>query len=230
MAKTSKDDGGSAKCLSGILRRILCSGSLPTHPCDQFIISEQKVSVSSLDNYMPQFDLAENFHHKRVRTSTSFCEILAFDQEKTEPEKSCNCRKLHVCRKQNVRKLMKPEDYFRRVSVVGSKAETRKNQTNKSKHNTGKLNKKFTKFEHPNYAMITDNVEKSKEINREADYYIKALGEICRLTEETVKKSCWVGGGTSYMFESLLDLCFHFEQQLLDRLINQVVQELAYYF
>ncbi|XP_059296485.1 uncharacterized protein LOC132049630 [Lycium ferocissimum] len=146
MAKTSKNDGGSVNCFSGnILRRILCSGSLPTHPCDQFIISEPKIvqfdhssddqkvvnsspglvarlmglesipvqrtfgsflrsrSVSSLETYMPQLDLAEKFHHRRVRTSVSFREILTFDQEKPEPEKSCNCRKLDVCRKQNVR-------------------------------------------------------------------------------------------------------------------------------
>ncbi|MCE0480812.1 hypothetical protein HAX54_037943 [Datura stramonium] len=136
MAENPKDAATSAKCFSGIFQRLLCGGSLPTHPSDQFKkpnrttlfdhsstklpfkaeanISSNKVadssspgivaklmgldslpegdqktnvgsfsrsrSVNSLD-YLIQFNLTEQFHHRRVRTSVSFREIPNFDQE-----------------------------------------------------------------------------------------------------------------------------------------------------
>ncbi|XP_019186216.1 PREDICTED: uncharacterized protein LOC109180948 isoform X2 [Ipomoea nil] len=54
MGGTSPDDASSGKCFSGILSRILCSRSLPTHPSDQ----------------LPDPDAAKAFFHRRQELSS----------------------------------------------------------------------------------------------------------------------------------------------------------------
>ncbi|XP_075078904.1 uncharacterized protein LOC107781413 isoform X2 [Nicotiana tabacum] len=367
MAENQKD-ATSAKCFSGIFQRLLCGGSLPTHPSDQYTkpngvefdqssqklpfkadenINSNKVkanspgvvarlmgldslpeekntfvgsfprsrSVNSLD-YLMQFNLTENFHHRRVRTSVSFREIPNFDQEfkseflvfcfnneeekknfsirksskvgnqelmkpkkvadssrknvqkkgkkkldvaKTSLNMSTTGQKKEACGKQNriankVKKQMKFEDYPRKVSVE-SKVEKKKKSKSKCAVSTKiqplfksadsspvhhpqqvatpagnerkmQLNsrKSQTRVTNPELA-ITSKVEKQKEINKEADYYIKVLGEICRLTEEELNESYWVATrtGGDFNFE---DLCLHFGQEIFELLLDQVVHEL----
>lgn len=74
---------------------------------------------------------------------------------------------------------------------------------------------------------ITSKVEKQKEISKERDYYMKVIGEICRLTEEDLNESHWVAAvrtGENSRFE---DLCLQFEQEVLQLLLDQLVHELV---
>ncbi|OIT01401.1 PREDICTED: uncharacterized protein LOC109230622 [Nicotiana attenuata] len=341
MAENPKD-ATSAKCFSGIFQRLLCGGSLPTHPSDQYtkpngvefdhssqklpfkadenISSSNKVtanspgivarlmgldslpeekntfvgsfprsrSVNSLD-YLMQFNLTENFHHRRVRTSVSFREIPNFDQEfkseflvfcfndeeekknfsirksnkvgnqEMKPKKDADSsrkniqkkgkkkvdvaktslnmsiigQKKEVCEKQNriankVKKQVKFEDYPRKISVESKVDKKKKKSKSKCVVSTKiQLNsrKSQTRVTNPELA-ITSKVEKQKEINKEADYYIKVLGEICRLTEEELNESYWdvaTRAGGDFNFE---DLCLHFGQEILELLLDQIVYEL----
>ncbi|XP_016437561.1 uncharacterized protein LOC107763589 [Nicotiana tabacum] len=368
MAENPKDVT-SAKCFSGIFQRLLCGGSLPTHPSDQFTkpnktefdFSSQKLpfkadenitsnkvtanspgivarlmgldslpeknntfvgsfprsrSVNSLD-YLMQFNLTENFHHRRVRTSLSFREIPNFDQEfkseflvfcfndekekqgfnirksnkvgnqemkqknaadssrknvqkkgkkkvdvaKTSLNMSTVGQKKEVCGKQNriankVKKQVKFEDYPRKISVESQVKEKKKKSkcvvstkmqplfksadsipihhpqqvaTPAGNERKMQLNsrKSRTRVTNPELA-ITSKVEKQKEINKETDYYLKVLGEICRLTEEELNESYRVATRNSgnFKFEDFEDLCLNFGQEILELLLDQVVHEL----
>lgn len=189
MAKNPKDTT-STKCFSSIFQRLICGGSLPTHPCDQFkepkrttsyeaansnklvgaasnspgivarlmgleSLPKEEVeksnfgsfsrskSVNSLD-YLMQFDLTQQFHHRRVRTSVSFRDIPNLDhqefkseylvfcfnenQEMMKPKKKRqNVEKKEVSGKQNriignkVKKQVKFEDYPTKMCVESKK-------------------------------------------------------------------------------------------------------------
>ncbi|XP_059305360.1 uncharacterized protein LOC132056973 isoform X1 [Lycium ferocissimum] len=349
----------SAKCFSGIFQRLLCGGSLPTHPSDQFkeqntttfdhtsqelpfkdetnisnkvaanspgivarlmgldsLPEEEKPnfgsfsrsrSVNSLD-YLMKFNLAENFHHRRVRTSVSFREMPNFDQEfkseflvfcfndekekqgfstirkstkvgtqemkpknkgqkkvdfaKSSTNMSSAGQKKEVCGKQNriankVKKQVKFEDHLRKMSVE-SKVEKKKSKSkcvvstkiqplfnstdsspihhlqqaaNPADGNEGKLQlnsrKSPPRVTDPEHA-ITSKVEKQKDICKETNYYIKVLGEICRLTEEELNESHWIATttGENFKIEDFEELCEQIGQEVLELLLDQIVHEL----
>lgn len=365
MAENPKN-ATSAKCFSGIFQRLLCGGSLPTHPSDQFKepnrttfdhtsqklpfkveanISSNKVaanspgivarlmgldslpevaktnfgsfsrsrSVNSLD-YLMQFNLTEQFHHRRVRTSVSFREIPNSDQEfkseflvfcfNDEEEKQgfSNARrksnqemkpkKVSDGSRKNVQKKGQKKVGFAKSSSNMSNAEQKKEVSGKHNRIANKV-KKQVKFEdyptkmsveskvekkkkgkskcvvstkiQPLYSAgsspihlqqaatpavneeemqlksrksparvtdleyaITSKVEKQKEISKETDYYIKVLGEICRLTEEELNESDWIATrtGESFKVEDFEELCRQFGQEVLELLVDQVVHEL----
>ncbi|KAI3447790.1 hypothetical protein Pfo_004455 [Paulownia fortunei] len=59
-------DATSGKCYSGILRRLLCSGSLPTHPSDQFMES----NIKGIGDQKPEKSLEPEANVKQAAAST----------------------------------------------------------------------------------------------------------------------------------------------------------------
>lgn len=63
-------------------------------------------------------------------------------------------------------------------------------------------------------------------MKEESSFNIKLLEKICNLTEDDLKKSCWVPDQV-LKFEDLEEICFHYGQQIFELLLNQVVDELV---
>ncbi|PIN18076.1 hypothetical protein CDL12_09271 [Handroanthus impetiginosus] len=63
----ANSDVNSGKCYSGIISRLLCSGSLPTHPSEQFLESN---GIKETDDQKPQKSLQPEANVKQHATST----------------------------------------------------------------------------------------------------------------------------------------------------------------
>ncbi|PIN17575.1 hypothetical protein CDL12_09756 [Handroanthus impetiginosus] len=63
----ANSDVNSGKCYSGIISRLLCSGSLPTHPSEQFLESN---GIKEIDDQKPKKSLQPEANVKQHATST----------------------------------------------------------------------------------------------------------------------------------------------------------------
>ncbi|XP_004246754.1 uncharacterized protein TRM31 [Solanum lycopersicum] len=189
MAKNPKDTS-STKCFSSIFQRLICGGSLPTHPCDQFkeantttyeansnklvggansspgivarlmglesLPREEKSkfgsfsrskSANSLD-YLMQFDLTQQFHHRRVRTSLSFREIPNQEESKSEY--------LVFCINDEKQEMMKPKK--KRQNVEKKQVSGKQNRIGNNK-----VKKQVIKFEdYPTKMCVESKKNKRK--------------------------------------------------------------------
>ncbi|GKA55193.1 3',5'-cyclic-nucleotide phosphodiesterase [Tanacetum coccineum] len=287
---TISHDSSKTSCFSSILRRVICSNGIPTHPSSDIdnpnvvqiklhppsppapapapanivarlmgldslpnsphsskvslgSLMRKSRSVGSLD-FIPNFDITKQPHHRRLRTSLSYREDVTTTfvqtshnhdqisrnaktgltpiQEKPNilNKKRRQCQKVKVNSKKQVSLLPKK---ITRKKVVDDGFPEKKNKLKSRNRGCNHPLPKATKKK-----VVDDDKENNMFImkrRQSEEYCIKVLMEVCRLTMEGIQ-----GNGVSLETTAVNDIkeiSYEIGHDILQLLVYEMVDELC---
>lgn len=221
---------------AGVVARLMGLDTFPNSPNATKVslgsIMRKSRSVSSVD-FLPNFDIIKQPHHRRVTTSLSFREVpttSTFLHDIGKPELGLtpiqeNSMSLSKKKKNIIKKLQKQSQ---RVNVAKKKVVDEKVYVKEEKKKY-KSRKRIYNHLLPKMGKH-DRKEKKKLMLKKRkseyseEYCIKVLDEVLRLTMVGIERGVWLD---TKVVHNLQEISYEITKDILQVLVNEIVDELC---